>query len=97
MASGERKTISMHENEAISLRADMINGQFDISKEETEFMNLVRQIMSHAAKEIQFRAPATCDIGRFIAGMDALQVAKNLFCDAAILGKESDNRKKGKM
>ena len=97
MASGEQKSSAVHKHGAVSLRVDMINGHFYLAEEDTKFITLVRETMSLAAREIQTHAPDTCDIGRIIAGMDALQVAKNLFCDAAILGKEADNRKKRKM
>ncbi len=97
MSSGERKLVPMCENETISLRVDMINGLFELSEEETKFMNFVRDTISKTAEDITKHAPSTCDVGRIIAGVDALQHAKNLFWDATVLGKDADNRKKRKM
>ena len=75
----------------------MINGSFELTDQEKEFMKLVREVLSDATKRIHDGAPPTCDIGCIVAGTDLLQQAKNKFCDAAILGKEADTRKKRKV
>lgn len=87
----------MNKIEAISVRVDMINGQFDLNDETTKFMKLVREKHSQLAKELQDAAPETCDVGRFIAALDSLQHTKNLFCDSAIIGSETTSRKKRKI
>ena len=83
-------------NEAICLRTDVIKGTLELDDETKEFMNYVRDVLHDAATLIKNRAPAKCDIGRIIAGMDALQHAKNVFCEAALIGSENDKRKKRK-
>lgn len=87
----------MDKIEAISVRVDMINGQFNLDQPTLDFMKLVREKTSTLGQELRDAAPATCDVGRFIAAMDSLQKTKNLYCDAAIIGKESSNRKKRKL
>lgn len=72
----------------------MINGRFDLQSDTTDFMDVVRSAMEEAATKIIESAPDYCDIGRVIAGVDTLQQAKNIFCDAAILGNEKQNRTK---
>lgn len=86
----------IQDNDAISLRVDLINASFELSEEDAGFIAFVGGALFKAADDIRKKAPATCDIGRMMAGTDALQRAKNTFCDAAILGKEADTRKKRK-
>lgn len=81
---------------AIVLRKDMIDGKFDLDENTTAFMKLVREKLAQAAAEIVDGAPATCDVGRLIAALDAIQHAKNLLCDSSILGCEAETRKKRK-
>lgn len=82
--------------DAVQVRVDMINGHFELSEETVQFMNFVRTASAEFAQQMVARAPATCDIGRLIAAVDHIQATKNLFCDAAILGNETDSRKKRK-
>lgn len=55
-------------------------------------MAAVRINIATVANELRVLAPGTCDVGRFIAALDHLQQAKNLFCDSAILGLEAKRR-----
>jgi len=55
-------------------------------------MGQIRNVISNAARNVQMiiedaekDGHPKADIGRVIAGMDALQAAKNIFCDALIL------------
>jgi len=80
--------------DAIRLRADMINGHFDLSEETVTYMNTVRAECSALVTRLIEARPATYDVGRFIACIDTIQHAKNLACDAAILGNEAANRKR---
>ena len=86
----------MNSNEAIKLRADMIDGQFELDTNTVAFMTWIRQACAALAQEARQRAPDTCDVGRLIAAVDHLQQTKNLFCDAVILGHEATERKKRK-
>lgn len=86
----------MNKIEAVQLRADLIDGMFDLTPEDKTFMNLVRTSLSEATQSIVAGAPAHCDVGRIIAGIDAIQSAKDVLCAAVILGREADNRKKRK-
>lgn len=86
----------MNKNEAAVLRADFINGQFELNDETKEFMNWVRTECGKLAHEALARAPTTTNPGRFIAALDSLQATKNLFCDAVIQGNEEDAREKRK-
>ncbi len=81
-------------NPAISLRLYMISGPPELGEEETKFKEFVTETMSKAASDICNKAPATCDIGRVIAAVDAVKEATDLFCNAANLGKESASRKR---
>ena len=87
----------MSKNEAVKLRAELINGTFDLESEHKEFTYTVRKEIYAAAEKIRLAAPDECDIGRLIAGMDALQHAKDILCTAVILGAEAENRKKRKV
>jgi len=78
---------------AVQVRADMINGCFDLKPGTIEFMEMARDEIAKTAQKLLAAAPASVDIGRLIAGIDALQAAKNLFCDAAIIGGELGKRK----
>lgn len=81
---------------AVQVRLDMINGMFDLDEPTTLFMKFARSKISDLAKELVDAAPSTVDVGRLIATIDALQAAKDVVCAAAILGKETDSRKKRK-
>jgi len=84
------------EIDAVQIRAEMVDGQFEISEQATKFMAQVREVLGQAATDLSHAAPAHTDVGRFIAALDALQHTKNLFCDAVIIGNEAQNRKKRK-
>lgn len=80
--------------EAIAARAALINGNFQISDEQKQFMNLVRTALAEAAAKIVNGLPASnaalpqvkqYDVGRIIAGLDAMQASKDILCAAAIL------------
>lgn len=86
----------MNKLEAVQLRVDMINGQFETSAETTAFMRTVRAEIAAVAKRLSETAPETCDTGRFIAALDLLQQAKNVLCDSALLGGEASARKRRK-
>ena len=86
----------MDEVPAIKVRIDMVNGQFDLKDEDVAYMKLVREQTSQLAKKLAEEAPKTSNIGRIIAATDALQQVKNLYCDAAILGREEANRRSEK-
>lgn len=81
---------------AVQVRADMINGQFEVSAETSEYMTLVRKTLADAASILKNAAPAHTDVGRLIAALDSLQHTKNLFCDAVLIGNELETRKKRK-
>lgn len=81
-------------DESIKLRIDMLNGHFDLTAPTTDFMNIVRQEIERTARTLNETRPADVDIGRFIAAIDHLQQAKNLFCDSVILGEEAQTRRK---
>jgi hypothetical protein len=77
----------------IQLRVDLINGQFELDQKTKDFMVEVRINIATVANELVNLSPGTCDVDRFIAALDHLQQAKNLFCDSAILGLEAKRRK----
>lgn len=81
-------------DETIQLRIDMIDGRFDLDSDTVVYMNYARKRIQELAKELNNVRPANFDNGRFIAAIDHLQQAKNLFCDAAILGDEAARRRK---
>jgi len=71
---------------AIEARAALINGQFTLSDDQLAFMKLVRERMGQCAADIVNALPAgQYDVGRVIAGLDAMQQAKDVLCAAAIL------------
>jgi hypothetical protein len=84
---------TMNSNESVKLRVDMIDGMFQLDDATKDFMTRVRTEVAALAARLAATAPATCDVGRFIAATDHLQQAKNLYCDAAILGREAANRR----
>jgi hypothetical protein len=86
----------MNQNEAVELRVAMINSRFAVDADTTAYMDLVRAEIAGVAARLQKAAPATCDIGRFIAAIDLLQQSKNVFIDSALLGGEAAARKKRK-
>lgn len=79
-------------NDVFQLRVDLINGQFELDQKTKDFMAAVRINIAIVANQLSNLAPGTCDVGRFIAALDCLQQAKNLFCDSAILGLEAKRR-----
>lgn len=84
--------------DVLRLRADLVNGTFDLPDENKEYMAFVRTTIAKAADELlsEDKLPAKFDMGRLIAALDALQHAKNLACDAVILGAEAETRKRKK-
>ena len=76
----------------VQLRVDMINGVYDLTETETEFMRVVCNELAQAAQNIMSRAPPHCDTGRLIAFSDALLHAKHIAHDAVIIGSESKKR-----
>lgn len=86
----------MNNNDALQLRVEFVNGQFDLDADTLEFMKVVRAEIAGVAARLRDVAPETCDVGRFIAAVDHLQQTKNLFCDSAILGCEATTRKRRK-
>ncbi len=78
--------------DVIKLRVDFLNGTFDLEDDTKAFMNTARSEMETAARKIYEGRPKNFDYGRFIAAVDAMQHAKNLFCDSAILGSEHAKR-----
>lgn len=83
-------------NDAIDVRVDMINGQFELDQETLLFMKIARVECAALADKLNKARPATLDVGRFIAAIDHLQQVKNILCDSAIIGGEMSNRKKRK-
>ena len=80
-------------NGAMALRADMINGMFELPPETKAFMNKARETIERAAKELlDTDDTLALDVGRMIHVLDLLQQAKNCACDAAILGAEAKTR-----
>lgn len=77
----------------IDLRVDLINGNFELNDESIIFMTLVRTRIHDLAVELVDACPDDANVGRLIAAIDHLQLTKNLFCDAIILGNEARNRK----
>jgi hypothetical protein len=71
--------------ESVNARVKLINGNFALPDDVSPFMKLVRETLSEAAQRITDQLPNTVDPGRLIAALDQLQIAKNMFCDAAIL------------
>jgi len=88
---------TMSGNPAVDVRIDMINGMFDRDQDTLDFMKLAQTECAAMATKLNAARPATIDVGRFIAALDHIQYVKNLLCDAAILGKELENRKKRKV
>ena len=78
--------------DVIKLRVDFLNGTFDLEDDTKAFMNMARFEIETAARKIYEGRPKKFDYGRFVAAMDAMQHAKNLFCDSAILGSEHAKR-----
>lgn len=81
---------------AVKVRADMIDGRFDVSEATTKFMAQVREVLGQAGQDLANVAPSHVDVGRLIAALDSLQHTKNLFCDAVLIGNETESRKKRK-
>lgn len=92
--SESSKKSSVSEMPHLRVRADMIDGRFELSDESVKFMAQAREVLGQAGEDLLAAAPAHTDVGRLTAALDALQHAKNLFCDAVIIGNESENRKK---
>lgn len=71
--------------QAINARVELINGQFNIPDDAVEYVKLVREAISEAARKIRDGLPKTFDVGRIVAGMDKLQEARDTLCAASIL------------
>ena len=71
----------------IAARVAAIDGTFTLTAEQQAFMALVCQAMSEAANKIVAGLPPTgqFDVGRVIAGIDAMQHSKDVLCMAAVL------------
>ncbi len=80
--------------DVVKLRIDFLNGTFDLEDDTKAFMNMARSEMETAARKIDQGRPKEFDYGRWVAAVDAMQHAKNLFCDSAIIGGEHEKRKK---
>jgi len=82
--------------DAIELRIAMVDGRFDLTDETVEFMNKVRSELAATLRSLATQRPPEYDYGRFVAFCDAVQAAKNVACDSAILGNELATRKRAK-
>lgn len=71
----------------LSARVAMINGRFDLPDGIIGQMREVREACQHCARVLKavFDEAKDKDTGRCIAAIDALQLAKNIACDALIL------------
>lgn len=81
-------------DEAINLRIDLLNNQFELDPETVAFINLVRERTQALARELYAARPTNYDPGRFVAATDGLHHAAGLFCDAVVLGDELSRRRK---
>lgn len=86
----------MNKNEAVKLRVEMIDENFDLGEEELKFIKLSRELISELADKLSKACPTNANVGRFIAAIDHLQQTKYLVSDAVTLGAEEDNRKRRK-
>ncbi len=70
----------------IEARVAMTNGWFELSDETKKDMSTIREASEQYAKTLEavFKR-AKHDKGRAIASIDAIQLAKNIACDALIL------------
>ncbi len=82
----------IRDNRSVQTRTDMLGDKFESDEETRLFVERVHKLLSFVAHELMVEVPASCDVGRYIAGVDALRHAENLFCDAAILGAETERR-----
>lgn len=83
--------------EAFQLRSELPNAQFNITDAHKHAMNAFRATVGEASTtaEAIVRGMGSVDpaaFGRFVAGIDLLQQAKNVFCDGVILAAETENR-----
>ena len=71
----------------LSARVEMINGRFDLPDATLDQMREIRAACQRCARLLKaaFDEAKDKDIGRCIAAIDALQLAKNIACDALIL------------
>jgi hypothetical protein len=79
--------------DAIDLRCDLIDGQFDLPPATLEYMALVRRELAAVAARLRDARPDAYDYGRFVAFLDKLQEAKDTACVSVILGAEQKKRK----
>jgi hypothetical protein len=80
--------------DAIDIRVDIINSVITLDDDTKEFMMIASAEIAAAAKTLASKRPPTADFGRFIAAIDTLQQAKNLFWDSATIGAEDSKRAK---
>lgn len=91
-----QQKMSKFEIPAVAVRADMINGRFELDEKTVTYMDRARVQIQACVESLKSDAPSTIDVGRLIAFIDAMQAAKNILCDAVILGSELDTRKRAR-
>jgi len=87
----------MADETPIDVRVEMIDGTFALDDATLTYMNVVRKALGEAMEKIKAARPSTCSYGGFMNGIAKMQEAKNTLCDAGIIGKEEDTRKKRKV
>lgn len=87
-------TSSIADMPHLLVRTGMLDGTYDLDESSVEYMKLARKLHVEMAEKLLKAAPQHIDVGRFTAAFDSLQHSKNLFCDAVIIGNETENRKK---
>lgn len=90
-------TFKLTPAETFQLRSELPNAQFNITDAHKQAMNAFRVAVGEASAKAGAIAQGLGPVdpaafGRFVAGIDLLQQAKNAFCDGVILAAETDNR-----
>jgi len=87
----------MNKIEAVMLRVELFDGDELEEEDDTIFMDIVKNALAYAAQTIVDNAPAHCEVGRFIAGLDSLHVSKAILRTSVVFGREIDTRKRRKI
>jgi len=85
---------SISKIEAVRVRAAVIQDHVVLEAHTQQYLAKVNAAIGATANELIADAPPNTDVGRFIAAIDALQHAADLFRQAVLVGEETLSRKR---
>jgi hypothetical protein len=80
--------LSPDQIQAVHARAEMVNGQFDLTADHKLVMNKIREAaaqFSNTLKQLALQSTVEIDPERWLKAMNSVQKTKNVACDAVIL------------